>query len=265
MDLYPQRFGGIGRLYGESQLHFFQQCHIAVVGIGGVGSWAAEAIARSGIGRITLIDLDDICVTNTNRQVHAMQNTVGKNKVEVMAERILQINPDCKVYAELDFVTDKNVREKLSPDLDYVIEATDSVKAKAAMIHYCKRNKVPIITVGGAGGQIDPTQITITDLTKTKQDPLAAKLRSFLRRHYDFTNNPKRRFGIECVFSTEQLRYPMPDGQVCHQKSFTDGAVKLDCAGGFGAAVGVTGTFGFVAASRVIYKLAEKYQRQQNS
>ncbi|XOV78437.1 MAG: tRNA cyclic N6-threonylcarbamoyladenosine(37) synthase TcdA [Aestuariibacter sp.] len=260
MDLYQQRFGGIARLYGQQQLAYFNQCHVAIVGIGGVGSWAAEAIARAGIGNITLIDLDDICVTNTNRQIHALHNSVGQNKVEVMAARLLQINPDCKVNAVLDFVTEKNVHTLLSKDMDYVIEATDSVKAKAAMLYFCKRNKIPVVTVGGAGGQIDPTQITVADLSKTKQDPLAAKLRSFLRRHYDFSVNPKRRFGIECVFSTEQLRYPTPDGEVCYQKNLSDGSVKLDCAGGFGASVNVTASFGFVAASRAINKLADKFR-----
>lgn len=262
MELYQQRFGGIARLYGQSQLSYFSQCHVTIVGIGGVGTWAAEAIARSGIGEITLIDLDDICITNTNRQIHAVTSTVGQNKVDVMAQRVRDINPDCTVNAVMDFVTDKNVQDHLNQRMSYVIDATDSIKAKAAMIGFCKRNKIPIVTVGGAGGQIDPTQITVSDLSKTIQDPLAAKLRSFLRRHYGFSNNSKRRFGVECVYSTEQLRYPTPDGQVCFQKNLTDGSVKLDCAGGFGASVNVTASFGFVAASRVINKLAQKHQQK---
>ncbi|MCC2607544.1 tRNA cyclic N6-threonylcarbamoyladenosine(37) synthase TcdA [Planctobacterium marinum] len=257
MDLFSQRFGGIERLYGQQQLAFLRQAHVCVVGIGGVGSWTAEALARSGIGKLTLIDLDDICVTNTNRQIHALSTTVGQNKVDVMAQRIKLINPDCEVQAVMDFVTDKNVTEHLK-DFAYVVDATDSVKAKAAMINHCKRQKMPIITVGGAGGQVDPTQITVGDLAKTKQDPLAAKLRAFLRRYYGFSQNPKRRFSVECVYSTEQLRYPDAQGNVSYAKQMT-GGVKLDCSGGFGAAVTVTATFGLITASRVLNKLIEKH------
>ena len=258
MDLFEQRFGGIARLYGEQQLAFLKASHVCVVGIGGVGSWTAEALARSGVGKLTLIDLDDVCVTNTNRQIHALSNTVGQNKVDVMAQRIALINPECKVNAVMDFVTDKNVTEHLNNKFAYVVDATDSVKAKAAMIHHCKRNKIPVITVGGAGGQIDPTQILVGDLAKTTQDPLAAKLRSYLRRFHQFSQNPKRRFGVECVYSTEQLRYPTGDGDVSYQKQMT-GGVKLDCSGGFGAAVTVTATFGFITASRVLNKLLDKH------
>ncbi|NVK56034.1 MAG: tRNA cyclic N6-threonylcarbamoyladenosine(37) synthase TcdA [Alteromonadaceae bacterium] len=252
-----QRFGGIARLYGEALTERIASLNIAVIGIGGVGSWSAEALARSGVGRITLIDLDDICVTNTNRQIHALTDTVGQAKVTVMAERIKQINPHCEVSVIEDFVTPETVREQLSEDFDGVIEATDSVRAKASIIYYCKRNKIPVITVGGAGGQIDPTKITCADLARTIQDPLAAKLRNELRRNFGFSKNPQRRFGVECVFSTEQLRYPQPDGSVCHNKSLDDGSTRLDCASGFGASVMVTASFGMFAASRIINKLTK--------
>jgi len=250
-----QRFGGVARLYGEQQTTHIAGLHIAVIGIGGVGSWSAEALARTGVGQITLIDLDDICVTNTNRQIHALNDTVGLVKVAVMAERIGQINPACKVNAIEDFVTPDTVMEHLANNYDGVIEATDSIKAKASIIYYCKRNKLPVVTVGGAGGQVDPTQITCADLAKTIQDPLAAKLRNELRRNYGFSKNPKRRFGIECIYSTEQLRYPQPDGSVCHNKSLNDGSTRLDCASGFGASVMVTASFGMFAAARLINKL----------
>jgi tRNA A37 threonylcarbamoyladenosine dehydratase len=256
-DNVKTRFGGIARLYGESALSTFQQSHVAVIGIGGVGSWAAEALARSGIGEITLIDLDDICVTNTNRQVHALAETVNQAKVDVMRSRILGINPNCKVNVIEDFVTPENVSDYLSKVLTFVIEATDSIKAKAAIIAHCKRQKISVVTVGGAGGQIDPTQITTGDLAKTTQDPLAAKLRSELRRFYGFSKNPKRRFGVPCVFSTEQLRYPMPDGTVSHSKSTMDGSTRLDCASGFGSISTVTSTFGMFAVSLVLNKLAD--------
>ena len=256
------RFGGLERLYGQSQLQFLKQVHICVVGIGGVGSWVAEALARSGIGKITLIDLDDVCVTNINRQIHALDNTVGHSKVLAMAERIKLINDQCNVNAVQDFVTPNNVQSHMSAEFDYVIEATDSIKAKASMIYHCKRNKINIITIGGAGGQIDPTQITIGDLAKTTQDPLASKLRNYLRRYHNFSKNPKRRFGIECVYSTEQLRYPQDDGTVCHNKNLSNGSVKLDCNNGFGASVTVTASFGLFAASRVINKLLAKFEAE---
>ena len=257
MSSYFDRFGGIGRLYGREGLERLQQAHVCVVGIGGVGSWAAEALARTGIGAITLIDMDDICVTNTNRQVPAMEGNIGHLKVEKMAERIGAINPDCKINAVMDFVTEKNIPELITSDFDYVIDCIDSVKNKAALIAHCKYRKIRIVTTGAAGGQIDPTQIQIGDLNKTHNDPLARKVRSLLRREYDFSRNPKRNYSIPCVYSTEQLVYPQADGSVCQAKPAAGESTKLDCASGFGSATMVTGTFGFVAASRVIKRIAE--------
>ncbi|TQV84601.1 tRNA cyclic N6-threonylcarbamoyladenosine(37) synthase TcdA [Aliikangiella coralliicola] len=251
------RFGGTQRLYGKQGREKLANARVTVVGIGGVGSWVAEGLARTAIGHIKLIDLDDICVTNTNRQIHAYQENIGRLKVEAMAERIKAINPACNVTAVSDFISADNQAELLSDKPDFVVDAIDSVPAKVALIAYCKRNKIKIITVGGAGGQQDPLKITVADLSKTWQDPLAARVRSELRRKYNFTKNPKRRFGIECVFSTEQLSYPTPEGEVCQQKQFSDGSVKLDCSGGLGASVVVTSTFGMVAAARVINKLSE--------
>jgi len=251
------RFGGTRRLYSHDGESTLAQAKVTIVGIGGVGSWVAEALARTAIGHIKLIDLDDICVTNTNRQIHAYQENIGRLKVEAMAERIQSINPECKVTAITDFINADNQVEYLADKPDYVVDAIDSVAAKVALIAYCKRNKIKLITIGGAGGQKDPLKITTSDLNKTWQDPLAAKVRSELRRKHNFSKNPKRRFGIECVFSTEQLNYPTADGQVCHQKQFTDGSVKLDCSGGLGASVTVTATFGMIAAARVINKLIQ--------
>lgn len=260
-EAYQNRFGGIARLYGKQNLEIFSQSHIAVVGIGGVGTWVAEALARSGIGQITLIDLDDICVTNTNRQIHAISSTIGQSKVVVMAKRIKDINPECQVNEIEDFVTIDNLAEffipkKDSGTFDYVIDCIDSVKPKAAMIAWCKRNKLPIISIGGAGGQMDPTQIQISDLAKTYQDPLLAKVRNLLRREYNFSKNVQRRFGVDAIFSSEQLTYPAANGEVCHAKPDTGGTMRMDCASGFGAVTVVTGTFGFVAVSRVLKKLA---------
>lgn len=261
MSDYYTRFAGISRLYGAAALERFRQAHVVVIGIGGVGSWAAEALARSGIGEITLIDLDDVCVSNINRQLHALTETVGQDKVAVMAERILQINPECKVHQVADFIAADNLAELLGGKVDYVLDAIDSVKAKVALIAWCKRNKVPLITTGGAGGQLDPTQIQLADLTLAFNDPLLAKVRNMLRRDHNFSRNPKRRFGIDCVFSTEQLRYPQADGSVCQQKpakSDENGAMRLDCSGGFGATTVVTASFGLAAVSRLLVKLVGK-------
>ncbi|MEZ9196817.1 tRNA cyclic N6-threonylcarbamoyladenosine(37) synthase TcdA [Shewanella sp. 10N.286.54.B9] len=268
-DAYLNRFAGIGRLYGQQALHCFAQSHVVVVGIGGVGTWVAESLARSGVGQITLIDLDDICVTNTNRQAHALKETIGESKVEVMAQRLKQINPECMVNEVEDFITVDNLAEyfqgkKAGGDLDYVIDCIDAVKPKTALIAWCKRQKLPIITVGGAGGQSDPTQVQVTDLAKTYQDPLLAKVRNLLRREYNFSKNVARRFGIEAVFSTEQLVYPQADGSVCNTKATADGNMRMDCASGFGAVTVVTGTFGFVAVSRVLSKLAAKAQHSES-
>ncbi|HIF9232593.1 TPA: tRNA cyclic N6-threonylcarbamoyladenosine(37) synthase TcdA [Photobacterium damselae] len=255
-DSYNQRFGGTRRLYGNSEVEILRASHVCVIGVGGVGSWAAEALARSGIGEITLIDMDDVCVTNINRQIHAMTGTVGQSKIEVMAQRIALINPECKVNLIDDFITPENLAEYIGPQFDYVLDAIDSMKPKAALLAYCKRHKIKVITTGGAGGQTDPTQIQIADLTKTIQDPLAKKLRDTLRRFYNFSKT--RKFGIECVFSTEQLKYPQADGSVCNAKATAEGPKRMDCASGFGAATVVTATFGFVAVSRIIQKLTEQ-------
>ena len=260
-DAWRQRFGGTARLYGEKALQLFADAHICVVGIGGVGSWAAEALARTGIGAITLIDMDDVCVTNTNRQIHALSGNVGLAKAEVMAERIRLINPECRVTVVDDFVTPENVAEYLGVGFSYVIDAIDSVRPKAALIAWCRRYKVPLVTTGGAGGQIDPTQIQVADLAKTIQDPLAAKLRERLKSQFGVVKNSKGKLGVDCVFSTEALVYPQADGSVCAMKSTAEGPKRMDCASGFGAATMVTATFGFVAVSHALKKMLAKAQR----
>jgi tRNA A37 threonylcarbamoyladenosine dehydratase len=259
-ESYNQRFGGTRRLYGYDEVEILRAAHVCVVGLGGVGSWGAEGLARTGIGELTLIDMDDVCVTNINRQIHAMNGTVGHSKIEVMAERIQRINPDCRVNLIDDFISPDNQHLYLKSDFDYVLDAIDSIKAKAALLAYCRRHKLKVITIGGAGGQTDPTQIQVADLTRTIQDPLAKKLKDYLRRDHHFPKNPARKFGIECVFSTEQLKYPQPDGSVCSVKSSAQGPKRMDCASGFGAATMVTASFGFVAAARIVDKLIQKYR-----
>ncbi len=254
---FSQRFGGITRLYGVAGSEILRQAHFCVVGIGGVGSWVAEALARSGIGQITLIDHDDISLSNMNRQLHTLTATVDQSKVLVMAERVKQINPGCRVNAVDDLLTEGNVERHLANGYDYVIDAIDAIRHKAALIHYCRRHKINVITTGGAGGLTDPTRIEVTDLSRTHNDPLAAKVRHRLRSHYGYSRNPKSRFGVDCVFSTEQHVYPKEDGTVCQRKPGVKG-VNLDCNFGYGSATMVTASFGFVAAARAINKLLAK-------
>lgn len=248
-----RRFGGIGRLYGSAALEIFQGARICVVGIGGVGSWAAEALARSAIGQITLIDLDMIAESNVNRQIHALDDEFGKAKVAAMAERIRAINPACAVTEIEDFVSAENLDATLGQGFDYVIDAIDHVRTKAAMIAWCKRHGTPIVTSGGAGGQIDPTRIEIADLARTVQDPLLSKVRSILRKEYGFTRDPKKKFGVPAVFSSEPLRYP----ESCAACDEPPTLAGLNCAG-FGSSVCVTAPFGLFAAAEVFKHLATR-------
>ena len=254
------RFGGIKRLYGHQQFDWLQQAHFCVIGIGGVGSWAAEALARTGVGQLTLIDLDDICATNVNRQIHALTGTIGDAKVDAMKARCELINPDIKVNVIDDFITLDNIREHIQ-GFDYVIDCIDAVKEKAALIAHCKRVKLPVITTGGAGGQTDPSQISFGDVAKATHDPLLAKVRYILRKQYNFSSNPKRKFNVDCVYSTEQLVYPTSDGEVCQAKQGADGSMNMDCNNGFGSATMVTGSFGFFVAAKAIRKYLDKKQR----
>ena len=246
-----RRFAGTRRLYGIDAVQRFGDAHVCVIGIGGVGSWAAEALARSAIGKITLIDLDMVAESNVNRQLHALDDAFGKAKTDAMAQRILAINPRCEVSCVEDFVTLDNLDQMLDRGFDYVIDAIDQVRIKAAMIAWCQAHRIPLITAGGAGGQIDPTRIEITDLARTIQDPLLSKVRSLLRKEYGFTRDPKKKFGIPAVFSSEPLRAPA--NASCDQ---APGLSGLNCAG-YGSTVCVTASFGLFAASAVLKQLAQ--------
>jgi len=251
-------FAGIERLYGKEAYALIKKMHVCVVGIGGVGSWVVEALARSAVAKITLIDFDTIATSNMNRQIHTLSNTIDKKKCTAMQERVQQINPRCDVTIIDDFITLENMAEFLLRDYDYVVDAIDSIKFKAGLIYFCKRNKIPVITTGGAGGLTDPSVIKVADLSKTYNDALAAKVRSTLRDQYNFTRNPKRSFRIDCVFSAQQQLYPKEDGSVSHEKPGIHG-VSLDCRFGYGAASYVTGTFGFIAVAHIIQKHLSKY------
>lgn len=259
------RFAGIQRLYGQAALECFLDSHVAVIGLGGVGSWAVESLARSGIGALTLVDMDDVCVSNTNRQLHALAGQYGRTKVDVMAERVTAINPHCRVTAHFAFLTTRNIEQLITPGISGVVDAIDSIQPKAALIAHCRRHRLPVVCAGGAGGKTDPSCLKVADLSRTTQDPLLAKLRNRLRREYGFSRNPSRRFGVEAVYSTQQLVYPAPDGGVSHCRPTGEGPMRLDCAGGFGACTSVTASFGLVAASRILERLARKANRTQQA
>lgn len=254
---FKRRFGGIERLYGAAALARFQRAHVCVVGVGGVGSWAVEALARSAIGSITMIDLDNLAESNINRQIHALSDTLGLAKVTALAQRIAQINPACGVTEIEDFVTPDNVAQMLGgKGFDYVIDAIDDVSAKTALIAYCRAQRIALLTIGSAGGQSDPTRIAIRDLSKTEQEPLLAKVRKRLRTLHGFPRGERNSFGIDAVFSTEPIRAPQ-SAECALPGSPIDGITGLNCAG-FGSSVAVTATFGLVAAAHVLRKLAEQ-------
>jgi tRNA threonylcarbamoyladenosine dehydratase len=261
---FERRFGGVKRLYGEVGLAKLQASHVCVVGIGGVGSWAAEALARNAVGTITLIDLDNIAESNVNRQIHALEGEFGKAKVSAMADRICAINPHCKVHEIEDFVTPENVDIMLNRGFDVVLEATDDVKAKVAIAVHCCANKIVLITTGGAGGRLDATKIKVADLAHVEGDKLLAKVRNLLRRDYQFpkASNAKKstKFGIQAVYSDEQTIKPEAlEANSCEvffdaKNNEHNSITGLNCAG-YGSSVCVTAPFGFAAASLALQQL----------
>lgn len=267
-QLRARRFGGINRLYGALALERLAQSHAIVIGIGGVGSWAAEALARSGIGRLTLVDLDHVAESNFNRQLHALEATRGQAKVIAMAERIAQINPQCQVVCEDDFLAPDNVGEIIGTDPQtLVLDAIDQVAAKVALIAWCKRHKQTVVTCGAAGGKLRGEFVQVVDLSETTQDPLLARVRTGLRRDHFFpagqlksasvgrsagkgASSKKTRFGIQAVYSTEAVKRPIQDGESCAPFDPMGGA-PLACAG-YGSLVTVTAVFGMVASGLLI-------------
>lgn len=254
---FERRFGGIARLYGRAALERFKAAQVCVIGVGGVGSWVVEALARSAIGHITMIDLDNVAESNINRQIQANSDTVGKAKVTALAERIALINPFCVATEVEDFVTPENVEVMLgSQHFDYVIDAIDNVKAKTALIAYCRAQQLPLVTIGAAGGQTDPCKIEIRDLARTEQEPLLALVRKRLRQNHGFPRGSKSKFGIDAVFSMEALSNPLG---VESADGVSGGISGLNCAG-FGSSVVVTASFGLAAAAHVLRNLARPVQ-----
>ena len=247
-----RRFGGVARLYGEAGWRRLRAARVAVVGVGGVGSWAAEALARSGVGAISLIDLDHIAESNTNRQIHALGDAYGRAKVQAMAERIAAIDPSCDVQPVEEFVDPDNAA-RLAAGHDLVLDCVDQVSAKAALIAACRAQGIAIVTCGAAGGRIDPTRLRQDDLARASGDPLLAKVRYRLRRHYGFPRESGtriRRFDVAAIYSDEPIRTP----QECSPQA------RLACAG-YGSSVAVTGAMGFAAAAAALQHLASGARR----
>ncbi len=229
------RFGGIQRLYSAEGLTRLRRARVCVVGLGGVGSWAAEALARSAVGHITLVDLDDICASNINRQSHAIEACVGQPKVTVMAARITAINPSCDVRAVQEFFNEASAAGILQTRLDWVLDAIDQVTNKCLLIAECLQKNIPIISSGGAGGRKDPLQIQITDLSQTGRDALLQQVRRRLRQEHGFSRDPKAPLNVPCVFSREAPVYP----PVC------DAGARLNCDSGYGRGQLCHGRFWF--------------------
>jgi tRNA A37 threonylcarbamoyladenosine dehydratase len=248
------RFAGIDRLYGRGAAKSLGSAQACVVGLGGVGSWAVEALARSGVGRLVLIDADEVCVSNTNRQLHALEGEYGRGKGEVLAERCRAINPDIQVEVVPKFLLPANLEDLLDRGHDVVLDACDSFRSKLEMIAWCRRRKLPIVVCGSAGGRTDPTLVRVRDLSRTEQDAMLALIRKRLRGEFNFPKNPDRFFGVPAVYSLENVKYPQADGSVCgvRPQLGADAALKLDCGTGLGAAAHVTGAFAFAAAGKAL-------------
>ncbi len=248
------RFDALARLYGRDGLARLSEARVLIVGIGGVGSWVAEALARSGVGHITLTDMDEVCVTNVNRQVHATTATVGQPKIGAMAARIAEISPACRVEEAFCFFGEATADSLLDRPWEVVVDAIDSIPHKCLLLAECVRRKIPVVTVGGAGGRRDPSRVQVVDLTRTFEDPLLQRVRKKLRQKHGFPRNTRKTWKIPAVFSPEPVMFPQQDGSVCAVRE--EGVnLRLDCASGYGTAAFVTGTFGFAAAAAAVDRI----------
>lgn len=245
---HERRFGGVERLYGEGARMALHRGRVAVVGVGGVGSWAVEALARSGVGQITLIDFDHVAASNMNRQIQALESTLGAAKVAVLEARLRDINPACKVSAVDDFLTGENLRELIPPGaFDAVIDACDQARVKAALIAHARFNKIPLVVCGAAGGKSNPLNLRQADLGLVTHDALLSRIRSLLRREFNILPRKNGKFGMACVYLEEPSR-----------KSGACTAGNLSCAG-YGSVVTVTAPMGFAAAAWCIDRLAAQF------
>ncbi len=255
MSDYETRFSALGRLYGVEGLARLKGGHVCVIGLGGVGSWVVEALARSGIGQLTIVDMDEVCLSNVNRQIHALNGTVGRSKAAVLAERVAQIAPECTVIVEECFFTPTTADRLLSVPYDYIVDAIDGTRHKCYLIAEARKRRLKLITCGGAGGCIDPSRVRIDDLARTINDPLLLQVRKKLRREYGFPKLKRQKFKIDCVYSDELPLFPQADGSVtCERETGTD--YRLNCDQGFGSATFLTGTVGFFLAAEVVRRIA---------
>jgi tRNA A37 threonylcarbamoyladenosine dehydratase len=257
MTNYEARFGGIRRLFGTDGQERLRRSHVCVIGIGGVGSWAVEALARTGVGTLTIVDLDDVCISNVNRQLHAITGEFGKPKTEVMGARVKLINPDAVVHPLQMLFTATTAAQILAPHFDCVLDAIDSRPMKALLIARCRERKIPIVTTGGAGGRRDPAAIRTADLARTTHDGLLANVRQLLRAEYGFPRDQRQSFGVNCVYSPETQVFPARDGSVCEERE-PGSTLRLDCRSGYGTAAFVTGAFGFAATAQVVKRILEE-------
>jgi len=256
------RFGGVARLYGQAALARFARARVAVVGIGGVGTWVVECLARSGVGHLTLVDLDEICVTNVNRQIHALDGQIGMQKAEAMAARVRAIHPACEVDVVPAFFNDRTSGQILGTGFDMVVDAIDTLRHKALLVAECHARKIPVVTCGAAGGRRDPTRIRAADLSVSGGDPLMHALRRKLRREHGFPSIPMATkptpLGIDAVFSDEPQVFPDGNGGVsCERDAIQNGGPRLGCEAGYGSAAHVTGCFGMIAAGIVLERMVE--------
>lgn len=260
-----RRFDRMGRLVGDENMQKLFKTHAMVIGLGGVGSWAAESLIRSGVGKITLVDFDEICITNTNRQLHAQQGMVGRKKSEVMAERLKKINPQAQVVPLTLFYNAENSESILAHKPDYIIDAIDNLTAKCHLIATARERQLPLVTSGGSAAKMDPTRVRLVDLAETAVDPMAAQVRKILRTKYNFPEGPKNEsFGVPCVFSDEEplepieLKYDKGQGFKCVCPQGQNNLHSCEHRNViYGTSSFVTGTFGFTMASWVVRQVVQ--------
>lgn len=255
-----RRFDRMGRLLGDAAMEKLFRSRVAIIGLGGVGSWAAESLARSGVGHVTLVDFDEICITNGNRQLHALQGLVGQKKANVMAERVKKINPQAQVHGLPMFYNAENSEQILGEGFDYVVDAIDNITAKCHLLATCKLKGIPVITTGGSGARLDPLRIKMTDLADTHSDPLAHQVRKVLRSKHEFPREGA--FGIPCIFSDEEvmqpvdLKYDNGEGFQCVCPQGQNDLHSCDRRNViYGTASFVTGSFGLAMASHIVREL----------
>lgn len=249
------RFGGVERLYGKANFKKIKKAHVCVVGVGGVGSWVVESLARTGVGALTLIDYDEVCISNTNRQIQAMDGNVGKLKIDVLKERLLKINPDLKLNLLAERMEASTAETLIQDRFDVVVDAIDRVGHKIAILLECKKKKIPVIVSGGAAGRKDPGRIQIADLRDVHGDRLLFQMRRRLRGNHRFPKPPTK-MKVPCLFSSEHVTEAQIDD--CELDPKVNGSKPLDCGQGLGTASFITGTFGFLAAGFCIDAIIKK-------